>query len=253
MNPVHRVPTPEHFVKEKSKSPAETIRPKASQRKGRTAVVVRTARAPTQGRSQRRFDEILDTTQQLLESARIEDISFYDIARKAGMSPASVHYLFPSMAAVRLELSRRYNREFATQLADMAAELIKAGELSWQQWVRALADGARTVLNASRSQSEITLGPVLNREGRLSNIETNGVVAKSILETLQAAFIVPEIPNLEMMFSLANEVFDALWSRSYMLQGRIDDEAFEESMRVVLAYMRTVLPERLTLRAAIGQ
>jgi hypothetical protein len=47
-------------------------------------------------------------------------------------------------------------------------------------------------------------------------------------------------------------VVDALWSRSYMLKGHIDDEMFEESMRIVLAYMRGVLPETLTLRSALA-
>ena len=205
-------------MKERSKAPVVLVRPKASQRKARSAVVPRNARAPTQERSQKRFDAILDATQELLEKARIEDISFSDIARKAGISPASVHYLFPNIAAVRVELSRRNNRDLVAQIAGMAAELVESREPSWQQWLRSLAGGARRVFNSSR-----------------------------------AVFIVPEIPNLEMMLSLASEVFDALWSRSYMLQGHIDDETFEESMRVVLAYMRAVLPETLTLRAAVGR
>lgn len=240
-------------MKEKPKNPAVTVRPKASQRKGRSAVIARTARAPSQGRSQRRFDEILDATQSLLESARIEDISFYDIAQKAGMSPASVHYLFPSMAAVRLELSRRYNLNVIEKIAEVAAELAKAGEPSWQQWTRVMADVARQSFNSSRPLAEIILGPVLNHEGRLANIESNVVVGSSVVATLNASFVVPEIPNLEMMFSLSSEIFDALWSRSYVLHGQIDDETFEESMRVVLSYMRTVLPERLTLRVVPGQ
>ncbi len=240
-------------MKERSKAPVVLVRPKASQRKARSAVVPRNARAPTQERSQKRFDAILDATQELLEKARIEDISFSDIARKAGISPASVHYLFPNIAAVRVELSRRNNRDLVAQIAGMAAELVESREPSWQQWLRSLAGGARRVFNSSRAVSEITLGPIMSREGRLSNIESNGAVARSFLETLQAVFIVPEIPNLEMMLSLASEVFDALWSRSYMLQGHIDDETFEESMRVVLAYMRAVLPETLTLRAAVGR
>lgn len=236
-------------MKERSKAPVVLVRPRASQRKARSAVVPRNARAPTQERSQKRFNAILDATQALLEKARIEDISFSDIAIKAGISPASVHYLFPNVAAVRVELSRRNNRDLVTQIAGMAGELAASGEPSWQQLLRSLAGGVRRIFNNDRAMSEITLGPIMSREGRLSNIESNGVIAKSILETLQAVFILPEIPNLEMMLSLASEVCDALWSRSYMLQGHIDDETFEESMRVVLAYMRSVLPETMTLRA----
>ncbi|TXH05950.1 MAG: TetR/AcrR family transcriptional regulator [Nevskiaceae bacterium] len=244
---------PERFVKDRPTTPATIVRPKASQRKGRSANVARIARAPTQERSQRRFGEILEAAQALLESARIEDISFYDIAKKAGMSPASVHYLFPSMAAVRLELNRRNNRDVVAFINELATELAKRGEPSWQQWVRSLADGARHLVNGSRAASEILLGPILNREGRLSNVESNIVVARSVVETLRAVFIMPDIPNLELKFGFGMEVFDAFWSRSYALHGRIDDEAFEESICAVLAYLRTVLPEMLTLRAPAVQ
>lgn len=238
-------------MRAKAKTREVPVRPKASQRKGRTAVVVHTARAPTQERSQRRFSAILDATEALLEKARIEDISFYDIARKAGISPASVHYLFPSMAAVRLELTRRSNSDLLAVLAQVTAEVEAAGEQSWQHWVRALAERVRRLFNESRPLAEITLGPTLNRETRVSNVETNDLVAKSLLEAMRSVFLVPEIPRLELMFSLAGDVFDALWSRSYTLHGQIDDETFEESMRMVLAYLRAVLPETLTLRASI--
>lgn len=237
-------------MKKAPRAHSMTVKPKASHRKARAATVAKLVRAPVQERSQRRFDAILDATQELLAKARIEDISFADIAKKAGIPKAAVHYLFPNFAAVRVELSRRSNCDLVTEIAQIAARLVDAGEPSWQQWMRTLADGTRRYLNGNRALLEITLGPVLNREGRIANIETNVVVAQSFLETLRGAFIVPEIPRLEMMLAFANEVFDALWSRSYLLHGHIDDETFEESMRVVVGYLRTILPETLILRAA---
>ncbi len=243
---------PDRSLKKRPKAHAVIVRPKASLRKARSAVVASKVRVPAQERSQRRFDAILDATQKLLENARIEDISFSDIAKMAGISKASVHYLFPDIAAVRAELGRRYNRDLVAQVAGLSAKLVEAGEPSWQQWLRSIADGTRRNFNSNRALSEITLGPVMSRKGRLANIETNGIVARSLLETLHAAFIVPEIQNLEMMLTFANELIDSLWSRSYVLHGHIDDETFEESMRVVVGYLRTILPETLILRAAPG-
>lgn len=225
------------------------VRPKASQRKARATAAKSMVRAPAQERSQRRFDAILDAMQALLETARIENISFSDIAKQAGLPKAAVHYLFPNIAAVRVELSRRNYQGLVTSIAELSTTLVEAGELSWQQWLRAIADGSRQTFNGDRALAEVTMGPTLSHEGRRANIETNGILAKSLLETLHAGFIVPEIPQLELMFSLVIEVIDALWARSYVLHGRIDDESFEESMRVVIGYLRSILPETLILRA----
>ena len=113
-------------MKAKLKTTGQIVRPKASKRKGRTTVVGQMARAPTQERSQKRVEDILSATRDLLESARIEGISFYDIAKKAGMSPASIHYFFPSMAALRLELMNRYNRDLVTQMKLLSDELARS-------------------------------------------------------------------------------------------------------------------------------
>lgn len=73
--------------------PNHVVRRKASQRKGRTETLEHRARRPLQKRSLDRFNSILEATEVLLETANIEDISFYDIARQADLPPASVHYL----------------------------------------------------------------------------------------------------------------------------------------------------------------
>ncbi|HEY2032188.1 MAG TPA: TetR/AcrR family transcriptional regulator [Rhizomicrobium sp.] len=222
-------------------------------RKGRSDVIDHKARHPTQERSQRRFDTILAATEELLQTANIEDISFYDIARKARISPASVHYLFPTMAAVRIEISKLYNQQSSGGVVEAQRQLAKMRNATWQEWIRIVAEKTRSHFNANRHICEVLLGPLLHRESRLANMRANDVIGRSLLENLRSVFLVPDIPGLEQKFVIISEIVDALWSRAYLLNGWIDDEAFEETVRVQIAYLRSVLPESLPLVRADAQ
>jgi hypothetical protein len=43
------------------------------------------------------------------------------------------------------------------------------------------------------------------------------------------------------------DLIDGLWSAAYVRHGRIDDDTVEESLRLRIAYLRTILPEVLPL------
>lgn len=228
--------------------PEQIVRPKASQRKGRTGTVDHTARRPSQKRSIERFNAILKATERLLQTARIEDISFHDIARQANLPPPSVHYLFPTMSAVRIELSRLYNQQASEVVLRMNEALRADPKATWQDWMRRMALDTRDHYNANRHMCEVLLGPILHRESRLSNMEANDTVATALLENLRTVFVVPEIPNLANYFVCLCEIVDALWSRSYMRHGRVDDASLEESVAVQIAYLRSIFPEILPRR-----
>ncbi|HHM8127200.1 TPA: TetR/AcrR family transcriptional regulator [Pseudomonas aeruginosa] len=225
----------------------DAVRPKASHRKGRTSEVQRTPRIPTQERSRRRYQAIIDATEFLLKSANIEDISLYDIGKAAGITPASVHYLFSTVAAIHIELNRIYNETLTNAIFETHSKLVDLQIGSWQEWTRITLDAARNRLNASRPMCEIMLGPVLHRKSRIANLEGNTTLGRVTLENLKQVFIVPDIPDLEKKFMYAGEIVDALWSGAYSTRGRVDDETFDETMNAVISYLRNVLPETMRL------
>lgn len=234
-----------------AKPPSPTtpvVRPKASQRKGRTGTIGHRARRPAQKRSADRFDAILAATEELLQTANIEDISFYDIARQADLPPASVHYLFPTMSAVRIEMCRIYNQQAFELIVAEQDKMTQSGMGSWQDRIRYLAEILRGHFNSRRPVCEVLLGPVLNREARLATIDTNNQVGRASLDSLRRGFNVPDIPGLEQVFAYNAEILDALWSRSYLCNGWIDDECLEDTLRIQIANLRSLLPDMLVPR-----
>ncbi|TPN81115.1 TetR/AcrR family transcriptional regulator [Mesorhizobium sp. CU2] len=221
------------------------VRPRSSLRKGRSDIIEHVARQPSQQRSMDRFEKILDASENLLQTANIEDISFYDIARHAHISPASINYLFPTMAALRIELSKRYLHKSSEDAIAAGRNLARRRDLSWQAWLYEVGKHARASFNDHRPMSEACLGPILHRESRRANIAENDRLAQAMVNILMELFILPEIPGLVHKFAFGIEIVDTLWSRSYVLHGHIDDDAFQESMRMQTAYLRMFLPEVL--------
>lgn len=224
------------------------VRPKASQRKGRTGEITREARVPTQERSRRRYQQIIEATEALLASANIEDLSLYDIARQAQIAPASVHYLFSTVAAIHIELSRLYNRRMTDHMLARQRVLAATRQPSWQSWFRLLMREAVDLLNQHRPMAEVMLGPTMHRLSYQAAMEMNAVFARATLEMLSQAYVLPDIPHHENHHMMSIVISEALWRSAYMQNGHIDDETFEESLRATVAYMRCFLPETLRLR-----
>ncbi len=231
-------------------SRAETaVRPKASKRKGRSEVVEHKARRPTQDRSVKRFNAILSATEELLQTSNIEDISLLDVARQAGVSPPSVHYFFPTMAALQIELSRIYNKQATDPVLDVQGRLAAMKNPTWQEWIRLMAHLSCKAFNDNRHICETIFGAALHRESRLVMMAANDLIGRSMLENLKQVFLVPEIPNLDQKFAFTCEIVDALWARAYLRHGVIDEATVEETVRIQIAYLRSFLPETLPLGA----
>lgn len=221
------------------------VRPKSTHRKQRSNDLQRGPLEPVQDRSRRRNEEIIEAAGRLLNTVNIEDLSHSDIAREAGVSKASIHYHFPTMAAIQLELGRRYDEELSTYLAMVRPSRT---ELTWQEVVRRGAELSRDWFNRHRAACETLLGPVLTRENRLAGMQYNTTVGAIGLRTMQQRFVLPDHPSLEMAISHNGEILDHFWSGSYLRHGHITDEALRESVRASLGYLRNFIPEYLPLR-----
>lgn len=227
------------------------VRRRSSMRKSRSETAGREARIPTQKRSRERLEKIIAATEALLQTANIEDISSYDVAAEAGISPASVNYLFPTMSALWIEMSQRYFRQSTEHVLEVQRTLAAQRNPSWQGWMRHMAETSRVYFNANRHVSEVCLGARTSKEVRLANIAVNVEVGDQFLNSLREVFILPEIPDLTEKMALAIEACDAVWSRCYVQYGHITEEANDEMVRMQVAFLRCFLPETLPIRPEV--
>lgn len=227
-----------------------TVRPKSSKRKSRSESVEKAVRRPLQARSQERFERIIATLEAMLHTSRFEDISFYDIAEQAGVSPASISYFFPTMTALRIEMiERTFRASAAFHLAEEKRRQTDAGTDDWRAELRRRGLRYREFLRSNSHVAQIALGPMMDIEVRQVSARENDALAVKILDEMMGRYYLPPIPDLASHIAVALEIGDALWSRSYALHGDVTDEAFESAFNASIAYLRLYLPEKLTLRS----
>jgi len=95
-------------------------------------------RRPTQARSQKRFDQVLDAASALIATHGLDPISMTDIAEEAGMALTALYRYFPNkraivreLALMMLEADAALNTEVVDDASQSPAERIKAGVLAY--------------------------------------------------------------------------------------------------------------------------
>ncbi len=110
-------------------------------------------RRPTQARSQKRFDQVLDAASALVAARGLEPISMTDIAEEAGMALTALYRYFPNkraivreLAIMTLEADARMNVDMADGATGPPADRIKAGVIAY---CRRLNDPLRLQISAA--------------------------------------------------------------------------------------------------------
>lgn len=225
--------------------PSQVVRPKSTHRKQRSDLPKRGKLAPSQDRSRRRNEEILQAAIDLLQEVRIEDLSHSDIGDRAGISKAAVYYHYPTIAALQHELGMRFDQqvsEFQNSLS------IDSDECGWQELLGESMRRTRDWFNQNRPVCEVLLGPRMTRDNQLLSAEINSRVGQAVLKNLRSRFHLPDHPELEEIISYYGDIVDLFWSRSYLRLGLIDDHHLEESRRASLSYLGNYFPAYMASR-----
>ena len=206
-----------------------------------------TPRWPSRIDSRPRFKALLDALEALLDEFGPSEVSVQMIAEKAGMPPASVYHFFPSSDAACVALATTYLGEFVAQARTPLAVDPYGG---WQDGIRRRAEVARAHYLANTACMRLLLGSDMPRDIQTLDASNVAEMGKGFADDIRRQFIVPEFDRFDYMVTNAIEISDAFWRMSYCRHQTITDEAFEESVRAVIAYMRTYLPDTLQVRSA---
>jgi TetR/AcrR family transcriptional regulator, transcriptional repressor for nem operon len=158
-------------------------------------------------------DRILDTAERLVQMRGFNGFSYADVASELDITKASLHYHFPSKAALGQALIDRYDERFAAALDDIyaaptgaVAKLrayadLYAGVLDDERMClcgmlaaeyRTLPDGMRSAVVAFFDSNEVWLDRVLRegrRRGELAFTGSAREVARAMISALEGALL----------------------------------------------------------------
>ncbi len=190
-------------------------------------------RVPTQERSRRRVEELLDAAARLVVEQGVDALSTRDIATGAGAPVASLYQYFADKEDVLLALAERDMAEMDEQVL---LDLDQVEMLSVESLVRTTMGAFVTVYHRRRAFVEIYLrgrsNPAVNQFGREHNIQ--------IAETLRAFAIDAGLakPDLSPTIALlAVEVGDRIFQLAFERDADGDPELIQEGITLVASYL----------------
>lgn len=141
---------------------------------------------PVQQRAQRRRDQILQVTAELLEEVGQDDLTTILVAKRAGISVGTLYHYFPNKYAIMYALAEQWVGEMDIALQELESEAIET--LSLKRFVERCIDRMRLVY--------------INQQG--------------LLPLVQAMYGMPELVELDLIH---DELIIASMARMF---GRMD-------------------------------
>jgi AcrR family transcriptional regulator len=124
---------------------------------------------PVQQRAQKRRNQILEVTAELLEEVGQDDLTTILVAKRAGMSVGTLYHYFPNKYAIMYALTEQWVGEMDIALQELESEAIES--LSLKRFVERCVDRMRLVY--------------INQRG--------------LLPLVQAMYGVPELVELDLI------------------------------------------------------
>ncbi len=206
-----------------------------------------TPRWPSRADSKARFQLLMQAVETLLQQCGPSEITIQMIADAAHMPTATVYHFFPSADAAMFAQARAYIERFEKLSAEPTPPHDRR---SWQGSWRVGAQRGRDLYMANVACMRLLLGPDVPRDIQTYDSDFNVRLGRAIAGQFHDYFVTPDIEGLEAICTNAVEISDTFWRMSFERHATIPDAFFEESMRAVVGYLRTYLPEVLTPRDA---
>jgi AcrR family transcriptional regulator len=190
-------------------------------------------RVPTQERSRRRVEGILDAAARLVVERGVEALTTRDIADAAGVPVASLYQYFADKEGVLLALAGRDMEEMDTQVAE---DLGRLDLLTVAGVVRSVMLSFVTVYHRRRAFVEIYLRGRTNAAVHQFGREHNARVAQTLRAfALEAGLVGPGLTPA--MALLAVEVGDRVFQLAFEHDFEGDPELIDEGITLVAAYL----------------
>ncbi|MCA2178373.1 TetR family transcriptional regulator [Nonomuraea glycinis] len=164
-------------------------------------------RQPTQRRSARRVEKMLDACAELLDEIGYESLSTTRIAGRAGVAIGSVYQFFPDKRAITQELTRRNVEQFVSRVGRRFMEEDYAG---WWEAVDAIIDEYVDMHRTVPGFKSLHFGDAVDLNLLDSDSDNNAVIAGRLRGLLLSEYGLADSHELDVAVLVAVEAGDAV-------------------------------------------
>jgi AcrR family transcriptional regulator len=204
----------------------------------RQKIGLRKAPSATRKRGRERRKLLLKATYELLCVRPVEDISFRDIADKAGVPEGSAYHFF----ANRFDLFSALAEELSDQFIEAHRRKVPPSRRrSWQALAEHLVDVGAKVYAKNPPARQLLIGGKTPPEVKQADRINDRSVGNVMHEVFAEHFELPESDEMRNAFYYFIEITDLIFTLSVIEHGKITPAMLAEAKRAGIGYLGTYL------------
>ena len=190
----------------------------------------------TRAPGRKRRQALLDAACDLLCDKDIEEISFRDIAGRAGVPEGSAYHFFANRFDVFSALGKTLSEQFA--LAH-AKPVPASRRKTWQQLAGHLVDVGASVYANNPPARQLLIGGKTPPEVKQADRINDRAVGDAMHRSFSRYFDIPDSDEMRAVFYYFIEITDLMFTLSVIEHGEITKAMLGEAKRAGVAYLAT--------------
>jgi len=190
----------------------------------------------TRAPGRKRRQELLDAAYELLCSNEIEDVSFRDIARYAGVPEGSAYHFFANRFDVFSALANTLNAEFA--LAHQKP-VPPSKRKTWNRLAEYMVDVGAGIYSKNPPARQLFIGGKTPLEVKQADRINDQEVGDAMYHSFARYFDIPDSEEMRVAFYYFIEITDLFFTLSIVEHGKITPAMLREAKRAGVAYLET--------------
>jgi len=200
---------------------------------------------PVQARSRERYDKILDASELLILELGLSETSVHLIAKRAGVSRASVYQYFTSKEFIIDSLAKKHFESVFT----LYEKRIRTTKITkWQDLAEILVQVSYEFYIQQPIREKIFLSLDSSISVRKTAAERLTVFSNWFIQYFDQYFELPENVQLNEKIALCININDAAYLRSLSLYGQLTPAYRDEAIFAVKGYLTHYLGDVLPLK-----
>ncbi|MEU0563930.1 TetR family transcriptional regulator [Nonomuraea sp. NPDC005983] len=191
-------------------------------------------RRPTQRRSARRVERMLDACAELLDESGYETLSTTRIAERADVAIGSLYQFFPDKRAITQELTRRNVEQFVSRVGRRFLEEEYPG---WWEAVEAIMDEYVDMHRTVPGFKSIHFGDVVDLNLLDSGSDNNTVIAGRLRGLLLSEFGLADSRELDVAVLVAVEAGDSVLKLAFRHDPDGSPELIDAAKQLVCGFL----------------
>lgn len=186
-----------------------------------------------------RLKHIYDATRNLVEKKSVNEVTFAEIAKEAGIPVSSLYHYFSAPEDVFFDLTKNILEDFQAILSE---PMDYSAITHWKDVQTIIEQRYIDYYHQNKFARELILGNHIYNRVLQADLSNDLILGEQIFKIYNKLYYLPQLPSEYNIFSIALEVADKVYSISHRQHGHITDIMAKEAIRLSHAYLGLYLP-----------